>query len=47
MFVFKAFSIQVTTTAAPQASKGLLSIGPDMAKILIVVALRKASLNSV
>jgi hypothetical protein len=38
--------MQVATTA-PQTSRGLLADGPDMVKVLIVVALRKASLNSI
>jgi hypothetical protein len=37
--------VQVATTA-PQTSSGLLEVGPDMAKILTVVALRKAILSS-
>jgi hypothetical protein len=38
--------MQVTTTT-PQTSRGLLAVGPDMAKVLAVVALRKASVSSV
>jgi hypothetical protein len=34
-------------TTAPQTSWGLLAVGPDMAKVLSVVALRKASLSYV
>jgi hypothetical protein len=34
-------------TTAPQALWALLEIGPNMAKVLAVVALRKASLISV
>jgi hypothetical protein len=34
-------------TIAPQTSRGLLAVGPDMAKVLAVAALRKASLISV
>jgi hypothetical protein len=37
--------MQVATTA-PQTLRGLLAFGPDMAKILAVVALHKASLKS-
>jgi hypothetical protein len=37
--------MQVETTA-PQTSMGLLAVGPDMAKVLAVVALHKANLNS-
>jgi hypothetical protein len=33
-------------TTGPQTSRGLLEVGPDMAKVLAVVALRKARLNS-
>jgi hypothetical protein len=43
---FKAFPMQVATTA-PETSKGLLAVGPDMAKMLAGVALRKASLSSI
>jgi hypothetical protein len=32
-------------TMAPQSSKVLLAVGPDMSKILAVVALRKVSLS--
>jgi hypothetical protein len=42
----QAFSMQVATTT-PQTSSGLLTFGPDMAKVLIVAALRKANLSSV
>jgi hypothetical protein len=38
--------MQVATTA-PQTSNGLLAIGPDIAKVLTVVALHKASLSFV
>jgi hypothetical protein len=38
--------VNVATTAL-QTSRGLLAVGPDMAKILAVVALREASLISV
>jgi hypothetical protein len=38
--------MQVETTA-PRTLKGLLVVGPKRAKHLIVVALRKVSLNSV
>jgi hypothetical protein len=38
--------MQVATTA-PHTSRRLLAIGPDMAKILVIVALRKAGLNSI
>jgi hypothetical protein len=38
--------MQVATTA-PQTSSGLLAVGPAMAKVLAVVALRKARLRSV
>jgi hypothetical protein len=34
-------------TTAPQTSRGLLAVGPDMAKVLAVIALCKASLCSV
>jgi hypothetical protein len=34
-------------TTAPQTLKGLLAFGPDMAKVLVVVALCKVSLSSV
>jgi hypothetical protein len=43
---FGAFPMQVATTA-PQTSRGLFAVGPDMAKVLAVVALHKASLSSV
>jgi hypothetical protein len=36
-----------TATTASQTSTTLLAFGPDMAKVLTVVALRKASLSSV
>jgi hypothetical protein len=35
--------VQVSNTA-PQTSLGLLAVGPDMAKVSVVVALCKASL---
>jgi hypothetical protein len=38
--------MQVATTA-PQTSRGLLTIGLEMAEVLAVVAPRKASLDSV
>jgi hypothetical protein len=38
--------MQVATTA-PQTSKGLLAVGPDMAEVLVVVSPLKASLSSV
>jgi hypothetical protein len=38
--------MQVATTA-PQTSRELLAVRPDIAKVLAVVALRKASLSSV
>jgi hypothetical protein len=38
--------MQVATTA-PETSRELLAVGPDMAEVLAVVALRKASLSSV
>jgi hypothetical protein len=38
--------MQVATTA-PQTSRGLLAVGPDMAKVLAVEAPSKASLSSV
>jgi hypothetical protein len=34
-------------TIAPQTSRELLAVGPDMAEVLVVLALRKASLSSV
>jgi hypothetical protein len=34
-------------TPAPQTLKGLLAVGPDMAKVLAFLALCKASLRSV
>jgi hypothetical protein len=42
--LFRAFPMQVVTTT-PQTSKRLLAVGPDTAKILAVVALRKTSLS--
>jgi hypothetical protein len=44
--LFGAFPMQVATTTT-QISRGLLAVRPDMAKVLAVVALRKASLSSV
>jgi hypothetical protein len=44
--LFRTFPMQVATTT-PQISRGLLVVGPDMAKVLIVVALRKSSLSSI
>jgi hypothetical protein len=38
--------VQVATTA-PQTHRGLLAVGPDIAEVLAVVALRKSSLTSV
>jgi hypothetical protein len=38
--------MQVATTA-PQMLRGLLAVGPDVAKVLAVVALHKATLSSV
>jgi hypothetical protein len=38
--------MQVATTAL-QISRGLFAVGPDMVKVLLVVALRKASLSTV
>jgi hypothetical protein len=38
--------MQVATTT-PQILRGLLAVGPDMAKVLAVVASRKASPSSV
>jgi hypothetical protein len=38
--------MQVATTAS-QTLRGLLAVGPDMVKVLAVVALLKASLSSV
>jgi hypothetical protein len=38
--------MQVATTI-PQTPRGLLAAGPDMAKVLTVVALRKSSLSSI
>jgi hypothetical protein len=34
-------------TTTPRTSRGLLAVGPVMAKVLAVVALRKASLSYV
>jgi hypothetical protein len=34
-------------TIAPQTSRALLTVGPDMAKVLSVIALCKASSSSV
>jgi hypothetical protein len=34
------------STTAPHTSRELLAVGPDMAKVLAVIALRKASLSS-
>jgi hypothetical protein len=33
-------------TTATQTSRGLLAVGPDIAKVLTVVAMYKVSLNS-
>jgi hypothetical protein len=44
--LFRAFHVQVATIA-PQTSRGLLAVGPDMAKILEAVILHKANLSSV
>jgi hypothetical protein len=38
--------VQVATTT-PQISRGLLAVGPDMAKVLTVLALRKSSVSSI
>jgi hypothetical protein len=38
--------MQVATTTS-QTSKGLLAVGPDMAEVRAVVALRKGSLSFV
>jgi hypothetical protein len=38
--------VKVASTA-PQISRGLLAVRPDMAKVWVVVALRKAILSSV
>jgi hypothetical protein len=38
--------MQVATTS-PQISREFLAVGPDMAKVLAVVVLHKASLRSV
>jgi hypothetical protein len=43
--LFEAFPI-TSAAATPQTSMGLLAVGPDMAKTLTVVALRKTSLIS-
>jgi hypothetical protein len=37
----------LVATTAPHTSRGLLAVGPDMAKVLMVVALGKASLSSI
>jgi hypothetical protein len=39
--LFWAFPMQVATTA-PRTSSGLLALGPDMAKVLAVIAPRDA-----
>jgi hypothetical protein len=46
ILLFWAFLMLVATTA-PQTLRGLLAVGPDIARVLEVVALRKASLSSV
>jgi hypothetical protein len=46
LILLKVFPAQVATVE-PQASSGLLATGSDMAKVLAVVALRKASSSSV
>jgi hypothetical protein len=43
---FGAFPMQVVTTT-PQTSRGLLAIGPDMARVLAFVELHEPSLSSV
>jgi hypothetical protein len=43
---FWAFPMQVATIA-PQILRVLLAVGPDMAKVLAVVALRNPSLSSI
>jgi hypothetical protein len=45
-FLFRAFAMQVATTA-PQTSRELLAVGPDMDNVLAVIVLRKARLRSV
>jgi hypothetical protein len=46
IYLFKTFLLEVTTTA-PQTSRGLLVVRPDMTKVLAVLAMRKASPTSV
>jgi hypothetical protein len=46
MLSFRAFPMQVATTAQ-QISRGMLTVGPDMVKVLAAVALCKANLSSV
>jgi hypothetical protein len=43
--LFVAFPMPVATT--PQTLKGFPAVGPDLAKVMAVVALCKASLSSV
>jgi hypothetical protein len=45
VFVFTEFPVQVATTA-PETPRELLAFGPDVARVLAVVALGKASLSS-
>jgi hypothetical protein len=45
-YLFRAFPMQMATPA-PQAIRGLLAVGPDMAKLLAAAALHRASLSSV
>jgi hypothetical protein len=47
VFVFSGHSLSEVATTAQQTSRELLAVGPDMAIVLAVVVLRKASLNSV
>jgi hypothetical protein len=42
--LFREFPMQVATIAS-QIFRGLLAVGPDMAKVLAVVSLCKASLS--
>jgi hypothetical protein len=44
--LFRAFPVEMATTTQ-QTLRGLLAVGPDMAKVLVAVALCKASLSSV
>jgi hypothetical protein len=47
IFVFSGKLPMQVATSAPQTSRGLLAVGPDMAKVLAVTDFRKASLSSV